>query len=254
MAKDHIFITTFNKRLYDNYAKELIKTYTNTQQHIPLYVFVEDDIKQYDKVKNVTYFNLIELEPQLKNFIDRNKKRPVVDFFQDAIRFSYKVFAQSASRNYGKKIYYVDSDSVFMKQIPWEWFDKCLPDGTFLSFYDRPLQYTETGFLAFNSTNSICDNFFEMYTNYYKYDTVYNIHRAGANGKQKPFWTDCHTLDGTRNAFKNNKDYVEKKLGDGKNAHIMARDIFINPYIDHKKGKRKTQPNSPEWLIAKGKS
>lgn len=250
--KDYIFITTYNKKLFDSYASKLVRTYHHTEQQIPLYVFVEDDIKQYDQVKNVTYLNLFELEPQLKQFKERNKSRPVNNFFEDAIRFSYKVFTQSAARKYGKKIYYVDSDSVFIKQIPMEWFDECLPDGVFLSFYDRPQQYTETGFLAFNSTNKICDTFFEIYRNYYIFDTVYNIYRAGANGKEKPFWTDCHTLDGTREAFKGNKDYSEKKLGDGRSAHIMARDIFINPYIDHKKGRRKTQSNSPEWLIAKG--
>ena len=247
MKLKHIFITTYNKRLYDNYAKRLIETYQQTNQQIPLYVFVEDEINSYENYNNVKYYNLFELENDLKTFVDRNKNKPVNNFFEDAVRFSYKVFAQSAARQFAEKIYYVDSDSVFIKQIPMTWFEECLPDGTFLSFYDRPHQYTETGFLAFNSENDICNSFFEMYKGYYTHDTVYNIYRSGSNGKQKPFWTDCHTLDGTREAFKNNKQYIEKKLGDGGSAHIMARDNFINPYIDHRKGNRKHKQNSPEW-------
>ena len=46
--------------------------------------------------------------------------------------------------------------------------------------------------------------------------------------------------------FKN--DYSEQKLGDGKNAHIMARHALMNEYIDHRKGNRKEQLNSPEWI------
>ena len=253
MKLEHIFITTYNKRLYDNYAKRLIETYQQTNQQIPLYVFVEDEINSYENYNNVKYYNLFELENDLKTFVDRNKNKPVNNFFEDAVRFSYKVFAQSAARQFAEKIYYVDSDSVFIKQIPMTWFEECLPDVTFLSFYDRPHQYTETGFLAFNSENDICNSFFEMYKGYYTHDTIYNIYRSGSNEKQKPFWTDCHTLDGTREAFKNNKQYIEKKLGDGGSAHIMARDNFINPYIDHRKGNRKHKQNSPEWAKIKGK-
>lgn len=247
MKLKHIFITTYNKRLYDNYAKRLIETYQQTNQQIPLYVFVEDDVNTHENFKNVKYFNLFDLEKDLINFVNRNKNKPVSNFFEDAVRFSYKVFAQSAARQFAEKIYYVDSDSVFIKQIPINWFEECIPNDTFLSFYDRPQQYTETGFLAFNSENNICDSFFEIYKDYYIHDTVYNIYRSGPDKKRKPFWTDCHTLDGTREVFKGNKQYIEKKLGDGGIGHIMARDNFINSYIDHRKGNRKNKQNSPEW-------
>ena len=69
------------------------------------------------------------------------------------------------------------------------------------------------------------------------------------------FFTDCHSLDATRLMFKNNTDYPdysEKKLGDGELGHIMARDKFINSYIDHRKGPRKAQEHSPEWLQRRG--
>ena len=122
MKLRHIFITTYNKRLYDNYAKRLIETYQQTNQQIPLYVFVEDEINSYENYNNVKYYNLFELENDLKTFVDRNKNKPVNNFFEDAVRFSYKVFAQSAARQFAEKIYYVDSDSVFIKQIPMTWF------------------------------------------------------------------------------------------------------------------------------------
>ena len=141
---DKIFVTTFNKRLFDEYAHSLLKTYESTNQKIPLYVFVEDDTKQYPKFNNIHFLNLFEHEPDLKKFIDKHKDKKVESFFKDAVRFSYKVFAQNAARKYGDKIFFIDADCVFDKPIPIDWFDDFLPDDTFVSFYDRPQQYTET--------------------------------------------------------------------------------------------------------------
>ena len=235
--QNKIFITTFNRKLYDEYAKGLINTFIKTNQKLPLYVFVEDNINYFLKNDNIHYIDLFKEEPDLKKFIEKNKDKETKSFALDAVRFSYKVFAQNAARKYGGKIYYVDSDCIFTKQIPDEWFDECLPDDVFLTFYDRPNQYTETGFLAFNENKLISKAFFTHYLNYYKTNSIYDLKA----------YTDCHTLDATRKHFLNDIHYKEKPLGDGKNAHIMARDKFLNPYIDHRKGRRKFGPNSPEW-------
>ena len=237
-----LFVTTFNKRLYDDYAHQLIDSYKATNQKPHMLVFVEDSPSLYPKVDKVKYENIYDFEPDLKDFIQRNKHRVANNFYEQAIRFSYKVFAQSAARAWADKIFYVDSDCKFMDTIPRLWWQQCLPMLTFLSFYHRPSQYTETGFVAFNTSSLVANEFFLAYKNWYVTDKVYSINKLGKN-----FWTDCHTLDGTRQMFKNDPRYSEKPLGDGGNGHIMARDTFINPYIDHRKGKRKYQPNSPEW-------
>jgi hypothetical protein len=31
----------------------------------------------------------------------------------------------------------------------------------------------------------------------------------------------------------------------------MARDKFLNPYLDHRKGNRKQKQHSPEWSVNK---
>ena len=43
MAKH--FVTTMNKRLFDDYGKDLLVSYMNTSQKYPIYVYVEDDIQ-----------------------------------------------------------------------------------------------------------------------------------------------------------------------------------------------------------------
>ena len=50
---DKIFVTTFNKKLFDEYAHKLLETYVSTNQKIPLYVFVEDNIEsKYYLIRN----------------------------------------------------------------------------------------------------------------------------------------------------------------------------------------------------------
>lgn len=233
------FISTFNKRLYKEYAYRLISTYSKTDQSIPMVIYVEDDIEYYPKHTQIKWVSLFKEEPELNNFINRNHNRPVKDFFRDAVRFSYKVFAQrAATRLDEKKIFYIDSDCVFAKKIPEDWFDKVLPTDTFVSFYQRP-NYTETGFLAFDNSKPYTKQFFDKYIDWYINDTVYELSA----------FTDCHTFDATREYMKKKEpSYVEKTLGDGQAGHIMARDKLINQYIDHRKGKRKEQENSPEWI------
>ena len=76
--------------------------------------------------------------------------------------------------------------------------------------------------------------------NLYIEDTIYNLE----------FQTDCHAFDRARKVMTHQftEDYYEKKLGDGGTGHIMARCRLIHDYLDHRKGKRKSQKHSPEWL------
>ena len=253
---DKIFVTTFNRKIYDNYGgKKFIDSYISSKQKIPLYIFVEGDLKVYTKDwpkhEKIAYINLLEEDggfaiflkkyAHLQNSEPNKTEEKSEEFFGDAVRFSYKVFAQNAARKYGDKIYWIDSDCIFIKRIETEWFDTCLPDDIFVSFYNRPLQYTEAGFIAFNNKKNVSEIFFNYYINLYLSDEIWNMNPR----------TDCHAFDKTRNKIGNqiNKknDYKEKYLGDGKPGHIMARDSFLNPYIDHRKGSRKFKIHSPEW-------
>ena len=136
--------------------------------------------------------------PECEKFVKRNEGKPVSDFLKDAVRFNYKVFAQAVASKLAEKIYYVDSDSVFIQKIPYEWYEECLPDDVFVSFYHRPQQFTETGFVAFNNKLPVAEKFYEEYTGLYINDTVYGLTN----------WTDCHTLDYTRLKMKKNWDYL----------------------------------------------
>tara|TARA_Y100001937_G_scaffold6926_1_gene8922 strand:- start:51 stop:785 length:735 start_codon:yes stop_codon:yes gene_type:complete len=234
------FVTTMNRNLYHSFGHRLLESYEQTNQSIPMHVYCEDGFKELSH-KNVTWLNLFQLEPECQAFVKRNNDKKPRGFMEDAVRFCYKVFAQCNASRFGEKMYYVDADSVFMKKIPDEWFEKCLPDDVFTSFYHREGLYTETGFIAFNNLMPCAKGFYDYYKTLYISDDVYKLAAQ----------TDCHTFDRARRKYNQELDndmYKEKRLGDGAQGHIMARDKFIGPYIDHRKGKRKEKNQSPEWV------
>lgn len=243
-----IFVTTFNYQLYEKYAYKLIDSYLRTNQDLKLYCYVEDDINLYPKHKNIVYLDLFKEQPLCFQFVKRNKiksqKNSKVSYLLDAVRFSYKVFAQSDARKYSQQIFFLDADTEFLKTIPNVWFEKCLPNNSLISVYDRLGYYSEAGFVGFNNLllnkkkQRLLDVFFHQYTSYYIYDLIYSL----------PAFTDCHALDATRSRFmllknytEEHSNYNEKILGNwskDQDLNVMDNDDFINKYIKHKKGNK----------------
>ena len=243
-----IFVTTFNYSLFEKYANKLIDSFIKTEQNLQLYCYVEDDIALYPKNNNIVYLNLYTEQPSCYKFVERNKQKSKINskvsYLLDPVRFSYKVFAQSDARKYSQQFFYIDADTEFLKKIPNDWFNECLPEDTLLSIYDRIGYYTEAGFIGFNNLllnrkkQKLLDIFFNQYTNYYIYDLIYSL----------PAFTDCHALDATRSRFmflknytEEHSNYKEKILGNWskkQDLDVMHHDDFINKYIKHKKGNK----------------
>lgn len=243
-----IFVTTFNIKLFKKYAEKLIDSYITTNQEIDLYCYVEDDVSLYPKHKNIFYLNLYNEQPECFKFIERNKeksqKESEISYLLDAVRFSYKVFAQNDARKYADQFFFIDADTEFLNKIPQNWFAECLPEDVVISIYDRLGYYTEAGFVGFNTlplnkkSQKLLDTFFHQYTSYYIYDLIYSL----------PAFTDCHALDATRSRFMllkhytdNHANYEEKILGNWMKNHeldVIFHDKFINEFIIHKKGNK----------------
>jgi len=233
--EDKFFITSFNKRLYDDYAHKFLQTYAETKQTIKLICYVEENY-QYPNYEGVTYINMVEEIPEFVEFKERHNNKVWIDdsdFLQNAVRFCPKVFSQHHASQLKKKFMWLDADNVFMKQFPDNFMDTFIPEDTFTTFYGRD-HYTECGVVGFNCTLDITKKFFETYINHYIKDTIWNMVNK----------TDCHAFDNTKNMIK----VKERNKNDGHGGHIIARDNEINSYIDHKKGKRKYKINSPEWI------
>jgi hypothetical protein len=235
------FLTTFNKKLYDEYAKDLIGTYLDTHQRIPLYCYVEeDDFSIYPQHSKITYLNIFEETP-ISDFIGKYNRGKVDDYLLDAIRFSYKVYAQCAGRKWGDRQFFIDADCVFLKQIPMDWYDNFIGDKDF-SYYPRPSYYTETGFVTYNCKSEVVHRFFDKFQEVYDTGKIFDY-------KQQ---NDSYIFDRVMEMF---PEATAKFHGGGDSIndhqfhrHVMARCPILSPYVDHRKGGRKQQKNSPELL------
>jgi len=233
------FATTFNSRLYKEYAHNFLETYLKTEQEIPVICYVDDDYN-YPLNENISYIKLHEAMPQILDFKERHKDI-ILDleyeafsdqqFLQNAVRFSHKVFAQVHSSYSNKKFMYIDADNIFKKKITKEFVNNFIPSDVVVTCYGRP-NYVETGIIGFNaSLGDVSKVFFEKYLSYYTEDKIFN----------SKFKTDSQALDGTRREMKKITGYKEIDKGDGMDGHVIHRDKFMLNYLDHRKGKRKYQ-------------
>ncbi len=236
---DIFFTTTFNSRLFKEYAHKFLETYLKTNQDIPLYCYVDDEY-DYPVHKKISYIKLHEAMPQILEFKSRHKDI-ILDleyeafsdkqFLQNAVRFSHKVFAQVHSSYTNKKFMYVDADNIFKNKISYEFVNNFIPNDVVVTCYGRP-NYVETGIIGYNCTlGEISKIFFEKYLSYYTEDKIFD----------SKFKTDSQALDGTRKEMKKIKGYKEIDRGDGLDGHVIHRDKIMFNYLDHRKGKRKYQ-------------
>jgi len=226
-------ITTWNNKLFEEYAHRFQETYN---WPFELIVYNEDD----------------EILPDLKKFIERNKHRqPKSDyrkkskeFLTDGVRFSYKVYAYTHAiitqkiKNIDGLIC-IDADSVFHKKIDEEWIKKHIHrDDCMMTYLGRGNTYSECGFLYFNlnhpDTMSYANTMKAMYDN----DSIYKLKEQH----------DSYIWDYVRKDFESKRGTKNFNIGDGLAGHVQARSILGVVY-DHTKGNRKLKGRSPEAKI-----
>ena len=217
-------ITSWNNKLYKEYAHRFEKTYN---WPFDLVVYNEDK-DMFDKI------------PDLKKFIDRNKHREIESFKKDGVRFSYKVYAYThAIENASKDIdglICIDADSVFYKPIDIDWIKQHIhKDDCMMSYLGRGSNYSECGFLYFNMQHDQTRNYARYMKKMYDFDEIYNLSE----------YHDSYVWDYVRKVFEEDMKVKNNNIGDNRGGHVQARSILGTVY-DHTKGKRKLTGKSPE--------
>ena len=117
-------VTTLNKKLYKQYGYRFFETY-NWPFDLQVY---SEDMLEIPNIKVHIVRSTFDEIPSCEEFVNRNKQREVPDtpegFLQDAVRFSYKVYAytdQIINNEDYDGIICIDADSVFYKPIDVEW-------------------------------------------------------------------------------------------------------------------------------------
>ena len=217
-------ITSWNNKLYKEYAYRFKKTY-NWPFDLLVY---NEDVDMFDKI------------PDLKKFIEKNKDREVESFKKDGVRFSYKVYAythaiENASSDVDGLIC-IDADSVFYKSIDVDWIKKHIhKDDCMMSYLGRGSNYSECGFLYFNMRHDQTRNYARYMKKMYDFNEIYSLSE----------YHDSYVWDYVRKVFEEQLKVKNNNIGDNHGGHVQARSILGTVY-DHTKGKRKLTGKSPE--------
>lgn len=229
-----LVITSFNEKLYNEYAHRFVNTY-NWPFDLKIYTELKFNIDN----KN---FEVIELEQDSKNFVERNKHRPVKDFWVDGVRFSYKVYSvlQASMKKEYDILIWVDADSVFYKPLTIEFIKQNLyEEDCMMTYLGRGEHYSECGFLLWNLKHKDTQDYFKQMKNMYDNDLIYNEREQH----------DSYIWDLIRKKLEKEKGTMNKDIGDKKVGHVQARSILGTLY-DHTKGpKRKSSGKSPEARV-----
>jgi hypothetical protein len=222
-----LVVTTYNNKLFDEYAHRFKKTYN---WPFDLKIYNEDE-------------NLFEEIPNCKNFVERNKNKIVKTYAQDGVKFCYKVYAYTheilKSNDYDALIG-IDADSVFYKPIDEEFIKTHIhKDDYMMSYLGRTNYYSECGFLYFNLKHPYIKEYAKEMQKMYNEDLIYKEEQQH----------DSFIWDLIRKKFENDYQIKNNDIGDGKVGHVQARSV-LGAYYDHTKGKtRKLTGKSPEARI-----
>ena len=229
-----LVITSFNKKLYDEYAHRFVNTY-NWSFDLKIYTELKFKI---DNEK----FEIIELEQDSKNFVERNKNRLVKDFWVDGVRFSYKVYSviQASLKKEYDILIWVDADSVFYKPLTLDFIEINLyKKDRMMTYLGRGKQYSECGFLLWNLKHKDTLDYFKEMKKMYDEDLIY----------KEEAQHDSYIWDLIRKKFERERNTMNIDIGDKIGGHVQARSILGSLY-DHTKGpKRKQLGKSPEARI-----
>ena len=228
-----IVITSFNGKLYKEYAHRFIETY-NWPFDLKIYTEKLFDIKKD--------YEVIELKDDCKNFVERNKNKTFKDYTRDGVRFSYKVYSiiQAGINSDYDILIWVDADSVFYKPLTLDFIKTNLyKKDRMMTYLGRGEHYSECGFLLWNLKHKDTQNYFKEMKKMYDEDLIY---------KEKE-QHDSYIWDIVRKRFEKEKNTMNIDIGDKKVGHVQARSI-LGYFYDHTKGpQRKQLGKSPEARV-----
>ena len=252
MRKDIAVVTSFNNKLFDDYAKRTIATYSWS---FPLYIYSEDfycsrlmDMESLTP-KTIEVRNIFELDPECEKFVVRNSYRKVDNYIYDGVRFCYKPFSLShfiLNKCKYDIVIWCDADFVWSRKKMTEEFvfNSLTNNDIMISYFGRNFMHSECGFLVFNLSDVRTIGYLVDVWNMYVSETIYNL-----DG-----FTDCHAFDYVREKYE--KEYGVKNLNLSSEYDMSQLDpmasSFLNVYFDHLKGDNKHRNHHPTWLQNKG--
>lgn len=235
-----IAITSFSPQGFEIYGKKFLESAVN---HWPtdIIVYTEDNLDfKHPKVSEVDLFSVYGLESFLHycdlNPIFKGQTSKGYNFNYDCAKFARKAFAQfdALQKNQGK-VFWLDADMVFKKDVPEEFLTNVFEDKTIAALFRKGL-HAETGFVGFDTDKPDFKRFLDTYINLYRRGTLF----------KERYWIDGHAFQksvfDSGVSYKNLSDFWKPDDTWKPNAAIawdvLAKSV-LSEYIVHNKGIRK---------------
>jgi len=248
-------VTTFNLAKH-KFGIEMINSFfANWPDEIKLTAYIENAGAIDDKlVKNKIIIkefheNIPEYRYFLKKF--KEKEKYTDDFRFNVFRFAHKVYAISEALKNVKTKYliWLDSDIKTHRKIPVSFLHSLVDDTCYLSYLGREnislkhLNYSECGFLIFNTEHFIHSQFWKDMKLMYD----------GGKLFQEKEWHDSYIFDVVRKNLEITANIKNINISDMGLVDIKSEDhVFVasvlGKFMDHKKGNRKQNKWSNELL------
>ena len=248
-------VTTFNLKKHP-FGVEMIESFfLNWPEEVKLTAFIEgSDSIDSSKVKHkIDVKEFKKFIPDYYQFCEKYKeKKPLTDDFRfNVFRFAHKVYAIASALKKVKTKYliWLDSDIKTHKKIPISFLNTLVDDSCYLSYLGREnisvkgLNYSECGFLIFNTEHFIHSQFWK------------NMMEMYDNGKlfHEREWHDSYIFDVVRKNLEtsdNIKNINISSMGlvDVLNQNHVFVASILGQFMDHKKGNRKQNKWSNELL------
>ena len=248
-------VTTFNLAKH-KFGIEMINSFfANWPDEVKLTAYIEnagtidDELVKNKIVIKEFHENIPEYCFFLKKF--KEKEKYTDDFRFNVFRFAHKVYAISKALKNVKTKYliWLDSDIKTHKKIPISFLHSLVDETSYLSYLGREnismkhLNYSECGFLIFNTEHFIHSQFWEDMMKMYD----------GGRLFQEKEWHDSYIFDVVRKNLEitaniKNINISDMGLVDIKSEeHVFVASV-LGKFMDHKKGNRKQNKWSNELL------
>ena len=250
-------VTTFDIKKH-HFSKEMVDSFiVNWPDNVNLVIFMENShlIKIEHLNKKIQIFDYHKNIPEYETFCKKfqHKKQFTDDFRFNVFRFAYKVYAikKSFSYNSSKNLIWLDADIKTHKKIPSTFLEKLTSDEYYLSYLGRShiktkhLNYSECGFLIFNTEHPLHNLFWKEMMHMYDDGNLFELSE----------WHDSYIFDHVRKKLErkyflkniNITDFGIVDIESENDDHIFVLSV-LGEFMDHKKGERKDIKWSPELL------
>ena len=249
-------VTTFNLKKHP-YGEEMINSFfVNWPDEVKLTAFIEnaslidESLVKHKIIIKEYHQHIPEYNRFLKTYKDKEKYTD--DFRFNVFRFAHKVYAIVAALKNIKTKYliWLDADIKTYKKLPLTFLNTLVNESSYLSYLGREnisiehLNYSECGFLIFNTEHLINSMFWQ---------DMMKMYDGGQLFLEKE-WHDSYIFDVVRKNLEKTKNLKNINISEfglvnlKDSEHVFVLSV-LGRYMDHKKGNRKSQKWSNELLI-----